>query len=1182
MRIEGIDFPKSLLDAIANNQLVVFAGAGVSIPDPAGLPSFCQLAEEIARGSGESRAQGETEDHFLGRLRDRRQEIHVQVARVLQEKDPQPSGLHNDITSLYRNPDCLRIVTTNFDTLFEQAANKRFGTCPEVFRAPALPVGSDFNGIVHVHGSIEKPKDMVLTDADFGRAYLTEGWARRFLVDLFRTYPVLFVGYGHNDTVMNYLARALPAEQTQPRFAFAHEAEMNNWNSLSVEPLVFPQLNPKDYSGLYQGIAGLAKNATRSVLGWQATITEIAANPPSLNQEDMELIGDAFHHPTRTRFFTEAASNVAWIRWLDEHGHLDNLFGAGPSPDMEETTANLAWWLARKFAKEESDELFRLIGRHEMDVNPTFWASLARAVGSPDDSREQPETLARWISLLLKTAPPTPDTHLLLFLGERCINAQVNDGLLDIFESMSATTIHVRERMNYSQDNLTPTTTIEINHVHPHWELNQLWENGLKPNLKHLAEPMLMQLASSFVARHRTLCTWGEATREWDPDSFRRSAIEPHEQDSYPQPIDVLIDAARDSLEFLSSEQHQAALSWFDQLVRSDAPLLRRLAVHTARKSPGLTASAKIDRVLNTVGLHDQSAHHELFKLMREVYPQANQQQRQTIMEEVSKFDLPEHDGEEFQRIVAHEHFTWFTWLSQSDPTCPLAKSHVEAIEEQYPEFKPREWAEFPHYHAGGMISHVSPWSTDELLSRPARKWVPELLSFQALEWPDTFGPRRHQWTNRQGLCSAVEEAANLNFSWGLELADSLAQKEAWDTDLWRALLRSWAHQRGEPEQNEVFDRLIQQELQKHNLRTVAETLATLVKEGNLTHKSGLLSKANQVTTKVWDNIDESEMVGAMWDWYSKAINHPAGMLTGFWMHSLSIWYNEQDPHLQGISQEYLEFMDKIVREDSTEGRMAKSVMAREIGFLTAVDEQWVREHLMPLFDSEKKDDRLAVWESSFYGALFPAVATNLEAPLLNALADMDELFPEGTKSRENFVRRFTTMVTRFVDSPLENWVPSFFAKANEEDRRQFALTIADNLRPLENDPQKELWDRWLREYWENRIIGKPAALHHSETRVMFFWLAHLHDLFPEAVELAVRTPNLPSDFSPSTHLLNNKGKAESHPEATAKLLIHLADQKLPRHAWLGAGQLFEKLLTQPLPEGMQYRLKEIQAEAGL
>ena len=187
MNISGIDFPKPLLDAWRSNQLVLFTGAGVSIPQPAGLPSFRQLAEAVARGSGETPEKDEPEDRFLGRLAHKGQQVHLQAAQALREDAPKPSCLHHDLTALYRNHrrglrcggilESLRIVTTNFDTLFEEAVKERFGEHPEVFRAPALPLGRDFKGIVHVHGSIDSPKDMVLTDADFGRAYLTEGWA---------------------------------------------------------------------------------------------------------------------------------------------------------------------------------------------------------------------------------------------------------------------------------------------------------------------------------------------------------------------------------------------------------------------------------------------------------------------------------------------------------------------------------------------------------------------------------------------------------------------------------------------------------------------------------------------------------------------------------------------------------------------------------------------------------------------------------------------------------------------------------------------------------------------------------------------------------------------------------------------------------------------------------------------
>ena len=585
MKISGVDFPKPLLDALKANQLVVFAGAGVSIPEPAGLPSFSQLVEEVARGSGETPAQGETEDRFLGKLNDRHQEVHLQTAQILRQKAPEPSCLHHDLTALYRNPESLRIVTTNFDTLFEEAANSKFGAHPETFRAPALPLGSDFNGIVHVHGSIDRPKHMILTDADFGRAYLTEGWARGFLLDLFRTFPILFVGYGHNDTVMNYLARALPSEHTQPRFALTGEAEMNSWNTVRVEPVVFPQISQQDYSGLYEGVSGLAKYATRGILDWQNTITEIAKNPPSLDQEDMDTVRDGLSDPARTRFFTEAATHVEWVRWLDQNGQLDSLFGTGPPPIMEVPTRILGRWLARTFTEDHPDEIFRIIAKHGMDIHHDFWITLASVVGSQEHAPKEAGTLARWVSLLLETASPRPDTHFLLGLGERCTEANLTENLLDVFRKMCAVRTQIRDMITFSQDAPGPTTTVEITQLHGQWELNELWEKGLKPNLNEVAELLLDQLTDQLTTRHRTHRAWQAATKDWDPDSFGRSTIEPHQQDAHPEPIDVLIDAARDSLEYLATIQPTTAACWCDQLIRSEAPLLRRLAVHALRIS---------------------------------------------------------------------------------------------------------------------------------------------------------------------------------------------------------------------------------------------------------------------------------------------------------------------------------------------------------------------------------------------------------------------------------------------------------------------------------------------------------------------------------------------------------------------------------------------------------------------
>ena len=339
MKIADIDFPEPMLAALRDGTLVVFAGAGVSMGEPAGLPDFVALAKKVAAGSGQTLEDAEPVDRFLGRLQHAGVEVHARAAQALSSGDVEPTELHRDLLRLSSGAGVIRVVTTNFDLLFEQASKSVLDSCPEVFHAPALPLGNDFDGIVHVHGAISHPGGMVLTDRDFGRAYLTEGWARRFLVALFRQFTVLFVGYGHNDTVMNYLARALPESAASRRFALTgkHDADLQRWRILGIEPIQYPQDNDADYSKLHEGIRRLADFSRRSVLDWKREITELARkNPPLLGDEEAGLIEEALKDEARTRFFTDAASSPEWIDWLDKRNHLDGLFGNGTLSKQDE------------------------------------------------------------------------------------------------------------------------------------------------------------------------------------------------------------------------------------------------------------------------------------------------------------------------------------------------------------------------------------------------------------------------------------------------------------------------------------------------------------------------------------------------------------------------------------------------------------------------------------------------------------------------------------------------------------------------------------------------------------------------------------------------------------------------------------------------------------------------------
>ena len=225
-----------------------------------------------------------------------------------------------------------------------------------------------------------------------------------FLMELFRAFDILFVGYSHNDTVMSYLARALPQEQTRSRFALTDDEDENRWKFLGIEPVSYTN-DAGDHRNLRSGVSGLADNLQRGNLDWQQRIADVAAhNPMFLDDEDSDLVADALSVAVRARFFTQAATDPAWVDWLESRGHLDGLFQAG---DLDLPAAEMAGWLAAKFALTHSEKVFGLILSHEMRMNPVLWRELAYTVGSGSDTETDPQILARWVSLLVDSASQT-------------------------------------------------------------------------------------------------------------------------------------------------------------------------------------------------------------------------------------------------------------------------------------------------------------------------------------------------------------------------------------------------------------------------------------------------------------------------------------------------------------------------------------------------------------------------------------------------------------------------------------------------------------------------------------------------------------------------------------------------------------------------------------------------------
>jgi len=316
-----VDLPMPLLNAQNEGKLVIFAGAGVSRSAPSNYPDFDGLVKQVISRCGNilTREEKEPADRFLGRLAKQGPKVHEIVRDILSCPDSRPNDLHYNLLSLFRQHGEVRIVTTNFDTHFSTVANEVFGGKVPIYRAPALPPGHRFYGIVYLHGSVDdQTGDMVLTDSDFGLAYLTEGWATNFLKGLFGQYVVLFVGYSHNDLIMEYLGRGL--SPGTPRFALVPGDE-DQWRFRGIEPIVYPN-DEGDHRELLESVKAWAIQTRMSLVDQEERIKRIVQTAPPLDPEEVSYVQAALEDEVTARIFTRYAVLPEWLRWVEDQGLL--------------------------------------------------------------------------------------------------------------------------------------------------------------------------------------------------------------------------------------------------------------------------------------------------------------------------------------------------------------------------------------------------------------------------------------------------------------------------------------------------------------------------------------------------------------------------------------------------------------------------------------------------------------------------------------------------------------------------------------------------------------------------------------------------------------------------------------------------------------------------------------------
>ena len=600
---DHVDIPTELIRAQEEERLVVFAGAGVSMASPSNIPGFVDLAKAVAKSYGQKyyvkQQRVQPPDVFLGSLNSKNggQGVHEIVKQIMSRETSRPSQLHNLIPLLFKSARDLKIVTTNYDAHFLTVL-KNYGERYDgfdIFRAPALPRGDDFRGIVYLHGNVEQDSRwLVVTNRDFGRAYLTEGWARDFLRDLYLSdYTILFIGYSHRDTIVDYLARGLDIRQSN-RYALVSASDAERWKEINVIPVSYP-LTPekkKVHYELQKALENWTSLASSDLEIHTDRIKSIAGKKPGIDQKVDSYLTYCLNREDLTEVFCRFAEGFAWVEWLDSKAMLDNLFRE--EEPLTEIEKSLTRWFVKTAFVSSSQEHLTFLASRRSSLNPYLVSSIVEQMA--DSDLEIPDTCqAEWLNLILNNWHKGETPCLAMLKALKNVDVTTNPWIItkaiQSFFSLSQTGKPAKLSLFHRQYDLEPLVKTDC--------LKKFWSEIIEPNLDILHEDILSILTSQLMKAVTDMSVINGSVREYDSICSARKTIEESEPESNPEWLHIYIDFVRDTILHLIKTDNKDRNFYYEWWRRSRAPILWRILLYAVSEDPSCSDDDRVRIVLD-------------------------------------------------------------------------------------------------------------------------------------------------------------------------------------------------------------------------------------------------------------------------------------------------------------------------------------------------------------------------------------------------------------------------------------------------------------------------------------------------------------------------------------------------------------------------------------------------------
>jgi hypothetical protein len=1116
MWIRDVEFPRGLIEAHRGRKLVVFVGAGVSRDAPSNLPDFRRLTEAILAETQQTATEDElaNPDVLLGRLERQGVDVHRRVATRIGALKSSPNRLHEAIVDLAAANSSVRIVTTNYDLHLSAVLAARGLKLPE-YAGPALPVGDDFTGIVYIHGNLKQDStQLVVTDKDFGRAYLTDAWAARFLERMFAKFTVLFVGYSHGDVVMRYLGRALGP--TSPRYVLTASSDMSYWSPLDIHPIVYPVVG-SSHAGLVDSVERWAVQASMGLLDHQQEVARLVAAAPSSIPEENSYLEEVIADSERVGLFADSAKGEEWLTWASGQPEFRLLFSSSVAPT--DCTHFLAQWFAREFAAVEAhaSAALAIVRDSGGQLGATVWHAIAFHIRriSP-----RPAWCNPWFLLLIENVPEHTADALDYALSD---SRWPEDRELAILLFDHLTEPHaVADRFHFGA----------AHHLRvglqgsPHW-LDQSWKQVFQPNLEEAATELMPIVDRHFRRAHQLQVAAGAADSQWDPLSYGRSAIEPNPQNHIPGAIDVLIDAARDCLEALLNVNDAYGVALLESWSNSGQPLLQRLALHGWVHQNDVDATAKMTWLQSRNWLWAHQLRHEVFSLIAAALPAADVAVADALVAQAESGDGGESDPER----KAYLTFNLLSWIVDHAPELASAKNALDRILANHPDFKIGPHPDLISWHSGGAMASHPPMTPEQLHQRIASGESDVIVELRAFEGVDTS----FDGSSWQDAVNVIAQAVRGDPADGLAL---LADPSSHSPKFISAVVWGWMDADVD---DQVVDAIVVQ-LGQLDLAPMVGEVARLLADAahgssgiTAWHRS---TSARELAMVLWNLIEPDDPGNSpSGHWLDRGIGHPAGQIALFWVRAIAADWSAQPEGWGGLTAPTRESLEVLLNSGDTRSAMAEVILASQLLFFFATDENWCLDHVLPMLDWDTPERAQRAWEGYLVWGRWndKLLAAGLRDRYRSTLEHLGDLRDE---MHERFCAHLAGIAV-YAEADPSPLLQAFTARASEADSVGWITEVSVQLDQVPVDAVENLWDKWMRSYWQGWLQSVPRTMTVGEAAALALWTVHLSSSVEEGVGLALAHDGAVGEHSNLLRLLDGErlGKA---PTPFARLIAHL------------------------------------------